>query len=199
MPKEFFEKCRYDGGLFFDLSKWIIVVVVALMIINNFWFTIFVVDGSSMEPNLHDGEVVLLDKTFVRSSAKPQRGEAVVIKYPGDPEQKRYVKRVIGLPGEFVQIEQSKIYINNKQLKESYIPIGYSTYPDGRWSLKKGEYFLMGDNRENSNDSRYFGAVEERFFIGKATSVILPSPREMYLPNYNLTLASDSKESKNAD
>lgn len=161
------------------------------MIVNSFWFTIFIVDGQSMEPSLHDGEVVLLNKSFIRRNKIPQRGDAVVVKYPGDPENKRYVKRVIALPNEFISIKDSRIYINNELLRESYISINISTYPEGVWQLKEGEYFLMGDNRENSNDSRYFGPVEERFFIGKAEQVILPSLRTISLPNYQLAFKPD--------
>lgn len=184
-------KIIYGGGLVFDLCKWIILVLICFVLINSFWYSIFIVDGLSMEPGLHDGEVVLMDKSFVRQHKKPHRGDAVVVKYPGDPEQKRYVKRVIGLPGELVAIRNNRIYINQRLIRESYIPINAKTYPEGVWKLADGEYFLMGDNRENSNDSRYFGPVAQRFFVGKATSVLLPTLRSVVRPNYDLGLATN--------
>lgn len=189
MTRDIFEKLVYGGGLFFDLTKWIILTIVCFSLINSFWFTIFIVDGESMEPTLHDGEVVLMDKSFSRQDRKPERGDAVVVKYPGDPDNKKYIKRVIGLPRETVRISSGKVYLQNKQVKESYLPIGATTYPDGEWAMKDGEYFLMGDNRENSNDSRYFGPVEQRFFVGKATNVLLPSLRAIYTPDYSSSLA----------
>ncbi len=188
MTRDFFEKIVYGGGLFFDLTKWVIFAIVCFSLINSFWFTIFIVDGESMEPTLHDGEVVLMDKSFTRQDHKPERGDAVVVKYPGDPENKKYVKRVIGLPEETVRISSGKVYLQSKQIKESYLPIGATTYPDGEWAMKEGEYFLMGDNRENSNDSRYFGPVEQRFFVGKAMNVLLPSLRSIYTPDYSSSL-----------
>ncbi|OQB06723.1 MAG: Signal peptidase I T [bacterium ADurb.Bin212] len=184
------EKIIYGGGLVFDLSKWIIFVLICLVLVNSFWYSIFIVDGLSMEPSLHDGEVVMMDKSFVRQNKKPQRGDAVVVKYPGDPDQKRYVKRVIGLPGETVAIKNNKVSVNKKVIRESYIPLNAGTFPDGVWLLDDEEYFLMGDNRENSNDSRYFGPVAQRFFIGRATNVILPSLRSLNIPQYDLNLAS---------
>jgi len=185
-------KIIYGGGLIFDLAKWVIVVVLAIVLVNSFWLSIFVVDGASMEPSLHDGEVVLMSKSYLRGSVKPERGDSVVVGYPGDPENKRYVKRVIGMPGETIQLKNGRVYINNMLLRESYIPSDFSTLPDGKWDLATSQYFLMGDNRENSNDSRYFGAVEERFFIGKAINVVLPALRAIINPNYNLGYAAVS-------
>lgn len=182
--KKLVSKIIYGGGVFFDLSKWVALVLIIMVLINAFWISIFVVDGASMEPTLHDGEVVLMDKSFFRGDQKPQRGDEVVVAYPGDPEHKRYVKRVIGLPGEKFQILSNKIYINGKLLHEAYIPIGVITQPDGMWALAADQYFLMGDNRENSNDSRFFGPVEKRFFIGKALNVIFPHLRSIESPKY---------------
>ncbi len=196
MTRDFFEKLVYGGGLFFDLSKWIIVAIVLLVLVNSFWYSIFIVDGESMEPTLRDGEVVLMDKSFTRQDQAPKRGDAVVVKYPGDPENKKYIKRVIGLSGEYVSIKNGKVYIDNKLVRESYIPIGATTYPDGDWILRDNEYFLMGDNRENSNDSRYFGPVEQRFFVGKATNVLLPSLRGLYTPNYDSSLTLETKNTQ---
>lgn len=184
MNKPFWQKLLYGGGIFFDLAKWVILSIVVLVLVGSFWYTIFIVDGVSMEPNFNDREVVILDKTFFRGGKEPERGQSVVVQYPGDPENRRYVKRVIGLPGENLAISGGKVYINESLLDERYLPVYFVTEPEGSWSLKENEYFLMGDNRANSNDSRYFGPVEKRFFIGRAVAVIFPRLRFVELPEY---------------
>ncbi len=184
MNKSFFGKILYGGRVFFDLTKWVILAIVVLVLIGSFWYSIFIIDGISMEPNFLDGEVVVLDKTFFRSDKTPERGQPVVVQYPGDPENKRYVKRVIGLPYEKITISSGKVYIDGGLLNERYLPVYFETEPDSDWDLDENEYYLMGDNRNNSNDSRYFGAVEKRFFIGKAVAIIFPRLRFIELPTY---------------
>ena len=169
----FFNKILYGGGKVFDLLKWVFLLVIVFVLIFNFVISIFIVDGLSMEPNLHDKEWVLLQKNAY-SSKDPSRGDVVVVRYPGDPEHKKYVKRVIGLPGETVKIQYGSVFIDDKPLAEDYLPFDIATYPDGEWKLETGMFFLMGDNRPNSNDSRYFGPVEKRFFDGKALRIIYP-------------------------
>ncbi|MEI6499328.1 MAG: signal peptidase I [bacterium] len=175
MNKSFFEKLIYGGGLLFDLSKWLIVALVLVAIVNTFLVAIFVVDGESMESNLHDKELVLWAKSsLVYQNADPKRGEIVLMQYPGDPAHKQYVKRAIGLPGERLSISDGKVYINGSPLSEEYISIDVTTNNDGSWQIPAGQFFLMGDNRDNSNDSRFFGPVEKRFILGKALAVIFP-------------------------
>ena len=175
MNKSFVEKIIYGGGLFFDLGKWLIVTLVVLAVVNTFLVSVFFVDGESMEPNFHDKEAVFWAKSSLTyRNLDPVRGEIVLVQYPGDPANKQYVKRAIGLPGETISIANGQVYINDDLLQESYIPIDVSTSPDGTWKLTDGQFFLMGDNRENSNDSRFFGAVEKRFILGKALAVVFP-------------------------
>jgi len=171
--RNFLEKIIYGGGVLFDLTKWVILVGILLALVNTFWLSVFVVDGESMEPNLHDKEFVVWRKS-TDDSDKLKRGDIVLVKYPGDPEHKRYVKRVVALPGEKIQIRHEKVYIDDKIIDESYLPVYFLTEPDGVWTMKENEYFIMGDNRENSNDSRFFGAVERRFVLGHALAVIFP-------------------------
>lgn len=177
----FFKSVLLGGGVVFDLARGIIVLIIVLSLVNAFWMTIFVVDGLSMEPNLHDRELVLLQKNAYTKSKDPKRGDVVVVQYPGDPAKKRYVKRVIGLPGEKIETKTGKVFINGKILKELYVPYGVTSEPDGNWTLSGIEYFLMGDNRPNSNDSRYFGGVEKRFFLGHALYIIYPRMRSLAL------------------
>lgn len=183
--RAFLKKLLYGGGIFYDLTKWVLVVLVLLILINSFWVSIFIVDGLSMEPTLHDKEVVFYDKSFYRVEKLPERGDQVVVKYPGDPDHKKYVKRVVGMPHETVKVLNSKVYIDGKLLKEEYLAFDLETDQPGEWTLKDKEYFLMGDNRPNSNDSRYFGPVEQRFFMGKATFVLVPRFMKIDPPTYN--------------
>lgn len=171
-----FYRFLFGGGMFFDLCKWIILFLVIIIVITKFWVTVFFVDGLSMEPTIHDGELVILDR--YNGAEKPNRSDVVAVKYPGDPDHKKYVKRVIALPGETIEVKQGKVYIENVLLKEDYLPVDLETYPDGVWRLNDKEYFLMGDNRPGSNDSRYFGPVEKRFFLGKATYILYPRLRD---------------------
>lgn len=173
----FFKKILYGGGIIFDLCKWIILIGIIASLLHTFLITIFIVDGLSMEPTFKDKEFVLLNKRFY-SDHNPKRGEVVVVKYPGDPEKRKYVKRVVGLPGDELLISSGKVFINDEPLEEKYISYGVESEPDGAWKLKENEYFLMGDNRPFSNDSRYFGPVEKRFFVGKAISIIYPRYRD---------------------
>ena len=185
-------KILYGGGMFFDIGKWLILIVIVLAIINSFWISIFIVDGISMEPNLHDNELALMNKTHYRKEEPPVRGEVVVLSYPGDPKGKRYVKRVIGLPGETLTIKNNKIYINNEVLKEPYLSNELELGKNESWMLGVSQFFVMGDNRQFSNDSRVFGVVEQRFFIGEVTNVLVPRFIAIEIPNYVNILVSGS-------
>jgi len=104
----------------------------------------------------------------------PQRGDIITLSYPGDPVNKTYVKRIIGLPGETLEIKDEHVFINGTRLTEDYLNYDVDTDPEGVWKLSTDQYFVMGDNRPNSNDSRFFGPVEKRFIRGKAISRLLP-------------------------
>ena len=182
--KTFFSRLLFGGGIVFDLTKWLLLIVIVTVFVNAYWYSIFIVDGVSMEPTILNGQLVLLNKVFYRSDKSPERGETVVVEYPGDPAHKRYVKRVIGLPGEKVVIANGDVYINSKKLNEKYLSYGIETDQDGKWGLNKDQYFLMGDNRPFSNDCRYFGPIEKRFFIGHTEWVIYPGLKRLENPTY---------------
>ncbi len=191
MPdRNFFSKLLFGGGVFFDLTKWLLLIVIIAVTVNTYWISLFIVDGISMEPTLLNGQLVILDKVYYRGGTIPQRGETVVVEYPGDPAHKRYVKRVIGLPGEKIEVGNGAVFVNNKKLSESYLPYGTYTDQSGSWNLRSNEYFLMGDNRENSNDCRYFGPVELRFFIGRTEWAIYPGLKKIETPAYKNGFAS---------
>ena len=173
MINEWFRKLIYGGGVFFDVAKWLIFAIILLVIVQTYFMAVFVVSGHSMEPNFHDKELVIWQKNFYANKVAP-RGDVVVVNYPGDPVHKKYVKRIVGLPGEKVEVKNERVYINGKLLAEPYLAYGVLSDPDGSWTLKNNEYFVMGDNRPGSNDSRYFGPVESRFLLGKAIAIVFP-------------------------
>ncbi|MCX6812482.1 MAG: signal peptidase I [Candidatus Berkelbacteria bacterium] len=176
-------KVIYGGGFVFDFAKWLIILAIILAIINYFIISIFVVDGASMDPTMATGQIAILNK-ITYTISNPNRGDVVVINYPGDPTNKRYVKRVIGLPGEDVKVFGGQVYINGKKLTENYLPSGLYTDKDDDWQLGASDYFTMGDNRPNSNDSRYFGPVEKRFIVGRTDWVIIPKFFSITTPSY---------------
>ncbi len=134
----------------------------------------FVVDGPSMEPAFHDKEAILVDKISWRLRS-PERGEVVIFEAPPQPTDD-YIKRIIGLPGETIRIEQTKVYINNQLLPETYLTSGYGLSADEVYekTLSSNEYFVMGDNRPHSSDSRDWGPVPKENLVGRAAVVVYP-------------------------
>jgi signal peptidase I len=158
----------------FKLFRDIFLIIVVFILLGVFFIQPVVVEGTSMLPQLHDGERLLVNKlVYYRlqsvSWGHIERGDIVVFWYPNDPD-KSYVKRVIGLPGEVVEVKAGKVYINGFQLDEDYLDSEHNqSLPT--WPAKKVEdhhYFVMGDNRDNSSDSRYWGLVPEKYIYGKA-------------------------------
>lgn len=157
-----------------------IAVVLAVFIIV-FIAQSFLVQGSSMEPNLHNGERLLVDKVTYRFRA-PRRGEVVVFKNPTDPRRK-FIKRIIGLPGDKVEIRDNHVFLNGERLDEPYVlsptlgPYGQPKFPAAE--VPEGKYFVLGDNRNNSDDSRYpdVGFVPRENFVGRALILYWPVTR----------------------
>lgn len=164
-------------GLFTEsvkLFRDIILIVAILLLLGVFVAQPVVVEGTSMLPQLHDGERLLVDKLIYYkiksfSWGHIERGDIVVFWYPKDPD-KSYVKRVIGLPGETVEIRSGVVFINGQQLNENYLdPEHNQTLPNlPLRHVDEHFYFVMGDNRDNSSDSRYWGTVPEKYIYGKA-------------------------------
>ncbi len=147
-------------------------LVFALMIMSLiFVFAIqpVKVEGTSMLPRLHDGERIFVNKLIYYGLPKLERGDIVVFWYPNDPS-KSYVKRLIGLPGETVEIREGHIFINGKEMQEPYLDarLNSSHRSNAPIRVKDHYYFVMGDNRDNSSDSRYWGLVPEKYIYGKA-------------------------------
>ena len=130
-----------------------------------------------MEPNFKNGDYLVVDEISYRF-ADPNRGDVIVFKFPGDPKQ-RYIKRIIGIPGETVKIEEGKITISNQEkswvLDESnYLPSSLTTSSNEEISLGNDEYFVLGDNRPFSSDSRRWGLLPRENIIGRGFLRALP-------------------------
>ena len=162
-------KLRLIGEFFWEMFKIAVIALVIIVPVRYFLIQPFYVKGASMEPNFYDHEYLIIDEISYRLY-QPNRGDIVVFKYPKDPKQ-YFIKRVIGLPKEKVSIKDGRISINDKQLTESYLPADTETnlplrgYSD--LTLGDDEYFLLGDNRDQSLDSRVFGPVKRDFIIGR--------------------------------
>lgn len=181
----------YSGSCFFELTKGVILATVAVMVIHLFVATIFIVDGSSMAPNFATGQIILVNRwSYLFGS--PARGDVTVLRFPGDPEHKKYIKRLIGLPTETVAIENGSLVVNHQSLIEPYLPAGETTVVvipgKSRWVLDDNDYFLVGDNRHNSNDSRTWDQAAKRFLIGKAVFILWPPKEAGFVPkeDYNI-------------
>ncbi len=127
------------------------------------------VEGTSMLPRLHDGERIFVNKLIYYGLPGIERGDIVVFWFPNDPG-KSYIKRVIGLPGETVQVRGGRIFVNGKELQEPYLEnaLNVAAADEPPVYVKPHYYFVMGDNRDNSSDSRSWGLVPEKYIYGKA-------------------------------
>ncbi len=132
------------------------------------------VEGTSMQPRLHDNDRLFINK-FVYRFENIHRGDVIVFHYPGDPA-KSYIKRVIALPGDDLRITDGVVYVNGRRLSEPYVP---ERFEDGRSVaeevMPQGDYWVMGDHRSISSDSRDFGPVPRGLIYGKASFVYWPS------------------------
>lgn len=171
---QFQEKLTYSTGCFYELTKWLAVLVIALTLVHFFVATVFIIEGISMEPDFFNGEAIIANR-FQYTFSKPDHGDVAMLKFPGDPEHKKYIKRIVGLPDDTIEIKNGAAILNGKTISEPYLSTGVKTLPDMQITLKDDEYFLMGDNRPNSNDSRVWGVANKRHLIGKAWFVIWPT------------------------
>lgn len=154
-----------------EIVKVVVISLAIIIPIRYFLIQPFYVKGASMEPNFEDHQYLIINEIGYRIS-KPQRGDIIVFRYPKDPRQ-YFIKRVIGLPGETVKVKEGKVYIFNDQYKQG-VAINENEYLENvvtagnkEVTLGDGEYFVLGDNRNASLDSRSFGTVPERLIIGK--------------------------------
>ena len=156
------------------LVRDIFLIIVVFILFGVFAVQPVVVEGTSMLPQLNDGERLLVNKLVYYkiqgvSWGHLERGDIVVFWFPKEPD-KSYVKRIIGLPGETVEVRNGLVFIDGQQLNEDYLASEHNgnhpNFPAKR--VEDHHYFVMGDNRDNSSDSRYWGLVPEKYIYGKA-------------------------------
>lgn len=164
-------------GIWFEslgLARDVFLIIVVFILLGVFAIQPVVVEGTSMVPQLHDGERLLVNKLVYYkfesvSWGHLERGDIVVFWFPNDPD-KSYVKRIIGLPGETVEIRNGKVFINGSLLNEPYLDKTHNREIRDHLirTVDRHYYFVMGDNRDDSSDSRIWGLVPEKYIYGKA-------------------------------
>ncbi|WP_371860563.1 signal peptidase I [Paenibacillus chibensis] len=160
-----------------DWVKTIVIAFVIMMLLNLFVFNLSMVKGQSMQPTLYEKERLFIDK-IVYDFKAPSRGEIVVLHDPSDgPDKKEYlVKRVIGIPGDMIEVKDHKLYVNGQLKVEPYTEVEIQDPDFGPLKLDEDHYFVMGDNRHEgaSKDSRSFGSVSAKAIVGRAEFIFWP-------------------------
>lgn len=141
-----------------------LALAAVIWLVVNFTTARYIVLGSSMEPNLSTGQFLLVNR-LAYEFGPVERGDIIIFDYPGNTSDD-YVKRVIGLPGDEVRITEGYVYVNDTPLVEPYLT--EMTPGAGIWAVPSGSYFVMGDNRDGSSDSRVWGTLADEYIIGKA-------------------------------
>lgn len=155
-----------------EVLEVVAIALVTVFIIRTFLIQPFLVSGASMEPNFSDGNYLLIDEITYRFR-EPERGEVIVFRYPKNPST-YFIKRIIGLPGETVELIDGIVYVNGKKVKEDYLPEPIQSRDNLSLKLKSDEYFVVGDNRSHSFDSRNWGPVSRDKIIGVARLRVFP-------------------------
>lgn len=180
------------GLVVLEFLKIAIIAGLTIMAVRYFLFKPFYVKGASMEPNFYDHEYLIIDELSYRFRA-PERGEVIVFRYPEDPKE-YFLKRLIGLPGERVKVSGGHVTIYNQahpegvELTESYLPSDLITLGEKEWTINENQYFVLGDNRMNSYDSRRFNAIDKSAIVGRAWVRGWPLSRlaAFHAPDFNL-------------
>ena len=160
------------GRFVLDIIETLVLAVVLFLGINTVSARVRV-DGFSMRPTLEDGEFVLVNRMSYRFG-EIKRGDIIVFHFPMNPRED-LIKRVIGLPGDQIVIQDRQVYVNGSLLEEPYIAME----PDynGEWQVQEGMLFVLGDNRDHSGDSRLFGPIDKGLIIARAFAVYWPIGR----------------------
>lgn len=180
------------SGFFLDLIETFVIGLSLFLVVYLFFMQPHQVSGLSMEPNLHTNDYVLTDKISYRLGT-PQRGDVIVFHAPPAAHCPAgtgcdFIKRVMGLPGESIEVKDNGIYVNGSKLPEPYLPDGTITsanaFTTGRViTLGQDEYFVVGDNRTNSSDSRSWGPIPSKNIVGRAFFRYWPITGIMVIPN----------------
>jgi signal peptidase I len=180
-------KGKRSGFLSFlvDILETLILSLVLFVSINVISARIRV-DGDSMVPTLLSGEYVVVNRLSYKLG-NPQQGDIIVFHFPRDPKEE-YIKRIIGLPGDDVEILNGSVYINGQPLDENYLDMTMNY--TGKWRVPEGQLFVLGDNRNNSSDSHDWGTVPMDYVVGKAVLVYWPPPDWGLLDHVSLANAA---------
>lgn len=174
-----------------DWAKALAVAAVLVVVIRFFLFSPFIVEGPSMYPNFFTGERIIVNK-ILYDIREPKRGEVIVFHSPFDAD---YIKRVIALPGETVEVRGDTVLVNGEPIEEPYIKsetdiaaetgVPYNNKDYEKATVPEGHVFVMGDNRPNSQDSRDIGFIAYDKIVGRADVVIWPLPEIRFIPHSN--------------
>lgn len=174
------ERGSETGYLIREVAESVIVAVVLAFVIRFFLFQPFFIPSGSMEPTLKKGDRIVVNKITYRFS-EPKRGDIIVFKYPVNPKRD-FIKRLIGLPGETLEVKNNQVYIDGKVLEQSFLPKNLTYRSNfGPVKIPEKQYFMMGDNRNNSEDSRFWGNLPEKNIVGKAMFIYWPFDRAKQL------------------
>lgn len=177
---------QQTSNFFGEIVKFSILAALIVIPVRLFIAQPFIVNGASMEPTFETGEYLIVDQLTYAFEA-PVRGEVIIFRYPRDPS-KFFIKRVIGLPGETVRLRGKDIIIVNSKhpdgfiLNEPYLDENNRQSDTSEVTLADDEYFVLGDNRQESSDSRTWGPLKEEFLIGRAFLRLFPLSSDIVLP-----------------
>ena len=162
---------RRRGGWLREIIEIILIALVITFVVQTWLFETFVVEGDSMLDTLRDGDRVLVNK-FLFNLREPERGDIVVFPYP-DQTERELIKRVVAVSGEVVEMQEGDLFINGNRVSEDYLTRrGAETFPPVRVPARS--VYVLGDNRENSDDSRLFGPISQDTLTGRTSLVFWP-------------------------
>ena len=167
------------GGIVWETIKFAAIVGLIVIPIRIYIAQPFIVNGLSMFPTFNNGDYLIIDELSYNFLREPKRGEVIVFRPPLQGSR-FFIKRVIGLPGEVIEVKDDRVFVNGAALPEPYRE--QITTIDGVWELDEGEYFVLGDNRGSSSDSRVWGTLPEGNIIGRAFLRLWPVSEAAYLP-----------------
>ncbi len=173
-PEELIEspKSQKRRSPLFDLFWNVLIVAAIVVTVRTFIAAPYIVDGQSMQPTLENDDFLLTERLSTRFD-RLQRGDIVVFLYPGNIAE-RYVKRIIGLPGDRIAIRDGQVLVNDIALQEPYTSSSTFTRQVNQWTVPEESYFVLGDNRQNSSDSREWGFVPHSNVIGRVSARFFP-------------------------
>ncbi len=172
------------GEYMWEIVQTLVLAGLLIVLFRTFVFQNFIVEGNSMLNTLLPGERVIVSRIHYLIG-EPQRGDVIVFQYPRDPSRD-FVKRIIGMPGETIAIRNGQVFINGKALPPETYTTNRTRDDFPPFTLGEDEYFVMGDNRGGSSDSRSWGPLQGRFIIGKAWLVYFPFDKFGLVPHVDL-------------